>query len=268
MRRFQSERFIFSVKSGAIQHKIFQVAFGNSDGSLYVFLPYFAISEGILSEGTIPANETQAEISLRVQGKVTSHKVKYAHHPDGEAHFSQSGKVRTEIAKRALPLARAEGHIFTLYAQGLTNFTVAKPGKDGKSPEMKRTVLTFNFDAGLPSAIKLVGRWYEDSSLLARAKGRIVKAATDAQTPDGKITQQFVVGPPLGAPMEKYVLLVGCEQIPLLDEEHDAKLIFIGGFDPPSNFADSSNEAKFICVSYPVSDHDRLAKELGSIDIV
>lgn len=63
-----------------------------------------------------------ASLSLLDGGKVTGHKVKYSHHPDGRVHFSQDGKIRTVIQKKSIPLSEAEGHLFTVQLQGLKDF--------------------------------------------------------------------------------------------------------------------------------------------------
>jgi hypothetical protein len=48
--------------------------------------------------------------------------VKYAHHRDGEAHFSQTGRVYTHVRKRSVPLNEQIGHLWTIQLQGLNGF--------------------------------------------------------------------------------------------------------------------------------------------------
>jgi hypothetical protein len=52
--RFQAEKFIFTVQVNEQRHKIFQVVFGKSDGSLYITFPYFFSQKGFLSVATFP----------------------------------------------------------------------------------------------------------------------------------------------------------------------------------------------------------------------
>jgi hypothetical protein len=69
---------------------------------------------------TVAAHGTQ--LDLTPGGKIASHAVKYAHHPDGEAHFSQDGKVLTAIRRKAVPLDAAAGHLFTVHVVGFAAF--------------------------------------------------------------------------------------------------------------------------------------------------
>jgi len=267
IKRFQAERFVFTVQVENQRYKIFQVFFGKSDGSLYVTFPYFDIDEGIVSIGTIPAMLKTAEINLELQGKVTSKKVKYAHHPDGEVHFSQTGQVSTSIRRKSLPLETAEGHLFSLQVQGLSHFE-ADPTQQDHLPKMKRTVLDFNFGNKKPEAIKIVARWYKAASLISRSSGHFFGPKVQGQTPDGRITSAFLIGTPKGWPMEHYALLVSCEAIDKLTKENEAALVFTGGFDTSSKFGDIAQAASFLCVMYPTTNYEELSQRIGTIDII
>ena len=72
------------------RHNILQIGF-LKDGSLVVHFPYFKHTRGLLSVVSVPQMRT-ADVSLEPGGKCTSHLVKYTHHVDGEAHFSQDKK--------------------------------------------------------------------------------------------------------------------------------------------------------------------------------
>jgi len=157
IRRFQSERFVLTVQVEDKRYKIFQIVFGKKDGSLYVTFPYFDMNEGIVSVGTIPALLAKSQVDLKSCGKVTSNRVKYTHHPDGEVHFSQTGRVKPSIRKKSLPLGKAEGHLFSIQAQGLSHFELDAT-HDDHLPKMKQTVLNFRFEKEKPEAIKMVGR--------------------------------------------------------------------------------------------------------------
>jgi hypothetical protein len=149
IRRFQSRRFVFGVRTSDTLFKVFQVIFSKSDGSLLVNIPYSSITHGILSKGRLPRGDVESQVHLEERGKVTSKLVKYSHHPDGKAHFSQDGKVRTEISRQSLPLAQAKGHLFTLHAQGLLQFA-KEPTSTNANPSPSRTLLTFSFDEYCP----------------------------------------------------------------------------------------------------------------------
>ena len=97
MARFQS--FDVTVKSSGMLRRIAKIEFSH-DGSIYVFFPGFMNTEGIVCRGRLRAGKSnQTTIDLTENGRVTSHLVKYAHHPDGEANFSQDGKVKTEVRR-------------------------------------------------------------------------------------------------------------------------------------------------------------------------
>jgi len=266
IKRFQSERFVFTVEVEAKRYKVFQIFFGKSDGSLYISFPYFDNSEGILGIGTLPSLQSTSQIDLRLGGKVTTNRVKYTHHPDGEVHFSQEGKITTSIRKKALPLENAEGHIFSLQFQGLSHYEI-DPTPSDHEPTLKRTTLNFRFDANKPEAIKIVGRWYSAKNLIERSHGEDIGPHVIAQTSDGKIVSTILVGPMKGTRLENHVLMINCEEIPRLDKERDAVLSFVAGFDDPSQFLDPAKAAAFLCLLYPVSDYEKLADQIGTVDI-
>ena len=99
------------------------------------------------------------------------------------------------------------------------------------------------------------------------AIGKTHGPTAQVQKPNKEILTAFLVGPMKGRPMDRYVLLVTCEETLELVDDDKATLIFIAGFDPPSVFDDLSQKARSLCVSYPVSSHDELLKRIGSIDL-
>src|ERR1700730_17516226 len=106
------DRVVCVVKAGDLRAKAFQVGFLR-DGSLFVSFPYFKHRTGILTSSAIPATgERQAQVDLQRGGKVTSHLVKYSHHTDGWAQFSQDRKIFTAIKRRSIALDTQNGHMF------------------------------------------------------------------------------------------------------------------------------------------------------------
>ena len=69
--------------------------------------------------------------------RITSHLVKYSHHVDGRAHFSQGGKILTAIKRQSMALDKQYGHIFSLLVQGLN---AVDPAKD-ELQSTKRAVI-------------------------------------------------------------------------------------------------------------------------------
>lgn len=265
---FHSERYIVTAGIGPHRYKVLQIIFGKRDGSLFVNFPYFKHSEGLISLVTFPSGmKPTMDLSLKPGGKVTSHLVKYAHHPDGMAHFSQTGRVTSVIQKQSIPLAKAEGHIFSAQLQYLRDFEVADPKKDSGIHTNRRTVLTFNLGKSEPEAVKIVGRWYSRATLNSRIQGgNILGPKVACETPTGKKYWAFLLAPPRGTPTQEYVLLLTCEGIPQLDKQKRSALTFIGGFDSPDIMNDLTKKATFLALSYPASNPEELAKQLGSID--
>lgn len=127
---FRSEKYVVAVEIGQHRYKILQIIFGEKDGSLFVNFPYFKYARGIVSVVTFPRGSSHiAQLSLELGGKVTSHRVKYSHHPDGVAHFSQDGHVFSVVRKQSIPLAKAEGHVFTVQLQQAEAFESASEKK-------------------------------------------------------------------------------------------------------------------------------------------
>lgn len=262
---YRSKQIIITIQWGAARRKTFQVFF-RRDGSLFVAFPYFRNRTGILAAATIAGNgQTTSQVNLEAFGKIASHLVKYSHHPDGRAHFSQDGRVRTEIKRQSVPLDAQRGHIFSVLIQGLQAFDAADDAKDvGSSP--KRTTLTFEIP-GAPeaNALKLIGRWLEISTLLPIGQAEsIIGPKVPTQDRTGRQQIGFLLASPYDE-LPQHVLLITCELIPRLCPEPEV-MLFYGGFDAREIMDDTTQEAGFLTFLYPASDADELKKRLGTID--
>jgi len=260
----RSKLVVLAVEVGGKRYKAFQVLFGR-DGSLFVSFPYFRQHKGILAAATIPANgHASSQVNLAASGKVTSHLVKYSHHPDGRAHFSQHGKIRTQIGRQAIPLDRQCGHIFSVLIQGIEGLDRANAAKDlVNSP--KRTLITFRVTGSLEQeAIKFVGRWYSSSSLrLSDNLQPDVGPLVTAQLPNGRQQEGFLIASPYSNTQQ--VLFVTCETMPRFASEPHL-LVFYGGFDHPQVMTNTQKDAGFLSFIYPASDFDALNNAIGSVD--
>lgn len=107
LRAYKAERFVIAVQNSGIRKKIFQINFKPKDGSVFVEVPYANLGSGRVSVIECPPGSPDS-LSFGESASVTSHSVKYSHHPDGEAHFSLDGKVFTRVRKKAVPLCAAE----------------------------------------------------------------------------------------------------------------------------------------------------------------
>jgi hypothetical protein len=265
--RFQARRFVFAIRTPDYSAKVFQIFFNQNDGTLNVNFPYIPRSEGIASIARMSPFVDKQDIHLEDRGKVTSKRVKYAHKADGRAHFSQDAKVKTEIIKQSIPLARQDGHIFTLHVQGLSQFEQTRPEKDDGPPTPNRTVLNFKFTNRSHLAYKVVGMWHEVNGFLERSKGSAFGPTVNVENQFGVKSRGFLIGTIIGGPLDNYALLVTCQPHKSLDERLDYELLFLGGFDPPRSALDPYGKAEFLAIHYPASDYDDLAARLGSIDL-
>lgn len=145
------------INTGGIFRKIAKIKFGPR-GDIYVFFSKFIPSQGVMSILSLGAgtNEGKADFAKPGHGKVTSHIVKYSHHPDGNAHFSQDGKIRTEIRKKSFPLGDLISHFFTLQFQCFNNFPEFK-----KNPQVPH----FNIDYNGNKCLKILGRWFKKDAI-------------------------------------------------------------------------------------------------------
>lgn len=262
--RFQAEQFVLIAEFNDARRKLLQILF-SKDGSLYITFPYFDQTEGILSVGTLSEISLKTTFSLESTGKVTTNRVKFSHHRTGDAQFSQTGKIRTVIKKKSLPLSEYQGHIFTFHAQGLNHFE-ADDKAVNTAPSLKRTELAFKFETAPPRALKIVGRWNEMRDFLRRSTGSSFGPIVTAESPDRKRYPMFLIGPPESSPLHDYVLGLTCEEIPTMDEERDAFMLFIGGFGKPKNLPLYQKDT-FLCAMYPVVDYADMAKRIESVDL-
>jgi hypothetical protein len=263
----RSERLVVAIETATDLRKLFQVQFSNSDGSLFVSFPYFAGSPGLVSVVNWPATgSSSATVSLEPGGKVSSHLVKYSHHPSGRAHFSQDGRVRTEIKKQSVPLADVEGHIFSLHIHGLHGFDKASGRDRASGVSVERTLVRFRLEDPLPGSIKFVGRLHSSAWLQARANDGMVVPTMQLSQPDGSLRPAFVWSSPIGTPSQERCLVVSIELQPQLDQTRVTSLLFVGGFDSSEAMDDLSKPVSFLALSYPVENVDQLRARLGSID--
>lgn len=239
--------------------RLAKVMFGK-DGSLYVMFPGFRNYPGIASHLVMPATPEghgSRDYRLSDNGRVTSHMVKYSHHPDGRAHFSQDGKVVTTIRRDAAPLAAQSGHLFSIQIQNLEALSVATATR----PEMIRIAAP---DEAF--ALKLVGWRFPEANFRALPPvGTDVPVLIDL---GGSQKPAAIRGAPLGVPMSDRVIIVTCELTPRLTSDQDDNLIFVGGFDVTEVALNHRTESGFLAMAYPCSDFDELSRSIGNMDYV
>ena len=263
---FRSSTVVLTIERGAARFKILQVVFAK-DGSLFVTFPYFPHRPGLLSATTSPVTgRPDSMASLEQGGKVTSHLVKYSHHPTGLALFSQTGKVRSEVRRQSVKLDDQEGHLFTVLINGLHAFSPAQGKKDEGNVSPQRTVVTMELppDAGADGTLKIVGRWHDASRLRFANPVQSIGPFIGTVDPDEQMGSAVILANP--ADGTRHVLLLTCADIPRLGTDPEM-LLFIGGFDPREIMNDTTREAGFLAFRYPADDADDLKQRLGSVDL-
>lgn len=245
-------------------HQICQVQFAK-DGGIFVHFPYFPPSLGILSETKAPpVGMKSVTYELTELGKFTSELVKFSHHPDGEVHFSQDGKVRTAIRRTSFPLDGPIGQIFQLNAYWPSGFA------ELTRVDKKRGYLTFLFRDRLPTAIRVVAEWRRKKEISDNVEGvppgprtEILKKST------GESFQAFFFGPPTGFPIQDHVLVVSAGVTVHPKNVDSTTMVFVGGLDlhevaAPGIPAAPSGSLVFL---YPSKAKASVIKQIGSIDL-
>lgn len=252
------QEFNIVARSPSKEHRILKVLF-HRDGSVFVMFPSFKENEGLVGKIRFAAGAKSATFSLAKHGKITSHLVKYSHHPDGRAHFSQDGLVKTEIKKQSVSLDREQLHMFTVYAEGLGGFDA--PRVTDNTPK-----LVFPIYGG-PPGVKMIASWCELRNMggtdpIHPGSGEIV-----IRFPDGQTKAGWLVGPPIGNPSDRFALLVTPEEISSLSTDVGPCLSFLGGFDSRQIALDHSKETSFLIMKYPCTSPEDLRQSIQSIDL-
>jgi len=265
----RAERIVIAIRTPKVYSKVIQILFGQSDGSVYVNFPYFTQSSGLISILTLAGGISYPTSGDLVPGgKVTSHLVKYSHHPDGRVHFSQDGKVKSTVRKQSIPLNIAEGHLFTVQLQGLHGFEAVNLNKDFRTLPSRKSVATFELQKSTINyeAFKLLGRWHSRKVFEQGIVGDISGPLIPAMKPDGQIVPGILVSAPHNYPFSDHFLLVTIENIPKLTQDEDTTLTFIGGFDPPSVIQNPGQSTSFLALVYPATDYSVLRSRIGNAD--
>ena len=247
-----------------------QLSFTKKDGSIFVQSPYFRDKDGIATVVRLQDDRTAPRtIEFLKEGKVTSHLVKYSHHPDGRVHFSQDGRVRTEIGRTAeFPLNGPIGKLFQIHAfypeRGFSAF-------DSSKMKTERPHLIFNYPARTPEAIRITGTW--------RRKNDVAGWSRPAGTPLGprarlrrvgsaETTCAFLIGQPEEFPLQEHILVVSCDAVSLPVGLTESTLLILAGSDADEveNLGDVARPSEYLAAMYPVGDREILEPVVGTID--
>jgi len=260
----KADQYVIATEGAGYYNKFFQINFGR-DGSIFVSLPYYTGVPGVVGLWQIPKNDGAARAAPRYAAfSVTSHAVKYSHHPNGRAHFSLTGKVRTDIKKQAAEFQQANGHIFTVMVQGMAKFK-AQSYVENSTP--KRAIVPFSVWPE-PRSMKFAAHLFSESEMLRRFDNEPNTPFFLARDNIGVSHGATLLATPFTHNGESYFLqitLIGSD-FPLDDKE--VFLGLIGGFDPPDHaFDETRDRSCLICIYPKTGDLEEMRKQFGTIDL-
>lgn len=260
-----AERATVAVGTSDLLHQICQIGF-QRDGSISVQCPYFPGHQGILSSPSQDPDATgPITYNLREAGKLTSHLVKLNHHPDGNVHFSQDGKILTLVRRKTFDLSTTIGHVFQLHTYFPDAFEPLKQTKAG------RAYLPFVFQPNLPKAVTVWGEWRRRRDMEANLQpsGGIAGPLTDIQNrKTGVVSKVFFLGQPAGFAFPDNLLLIGVHSTQELSTVVEPTMILVGGFDPHEVKQPGipSRQTGLLCWLYPHRPTEESRQLLGSVD--
>ncbi len=279
IRPYRSKRFTIFAHTAEGDFKLFQIAYSNRDGAIFVSpANYFRHNHGIAAHLRIPANgghPVQVELGGDPQtARLTTKLVKYSHHANGYAHFSLTNQLEPamQIHKQAVPLADQAGHLFTLHAKTVRSFAPDQFDLAAVTPAeaAKRTPVGFVMPLDDDFEVAFVGRLYTEEQLRhmfawkAGADG-FVGPIIIGDLDDPK-RQYVLIAPPLGTPLDDRILLLSCREAPREVPVVGPMLLFIGGFDRPEQVNDTTMDTTMLALKYPAAKWEDLLTLIPSMD--
>src|SRR4051812_4019139 len=275
IRPYRSKRFTIFARTPEADFKLFQIAYSNQDGAIFVNpANYFRHTNGVAAHLRIPANGGQP-VQVEMGGdpqtaRLTTKLVKYSHHPTGYAHFSLTDQLEPalQIHKRAVPLADQAGHLFTMHVKSVRAFRDDHFDLAAISPTeaAKRTPVGFTMPVDDDSEIAFIGRLYTEERLrhmfawkagLDGCVGPILVG--DLNDPN---VQYVMLAPPQERPLSDHILLLTCRTVALEESVPGPMLLFIGGFDRSEQVNDLTADTTILALKYPATNWEELSRSL------
>lgn len=265
LRYIEAQKITVCVGTPLAVHKVCHITFGR-DG-IFVQSPYFHRTEGLASRVELGEGPPY-QFKLEEHGKVTSSLVKLTHHLDGIVHFSQSGRVRTEIRRRSFRLDTSIGLLFEIFAFWLRGFVVV----DASEVRRNHAWIQFKSRGDHVFGVNVRAEWRRKSAIEANiqpATGTAGPHSTLIDRRTGASFGAFFVGAPAGSPLASHCLILSCQDSPIPSDVRQPMLLLVGGWDP-AEIADGDppvRQAGCLAALYPVQSPDELRDRLGSIDL-
>ena len=246
----ESPRFDIVVRRGKREHRIAKLIF-REDGSIFVTCPSFPDTRGFVGIARLPAGGRTVSYRLRDFSLVTRHLVKYAHHTDGEAHFSQDGRVFTKVRRQSTPLDVMTGHLCSIFAAPVSEFPPPK-GRDLKLIFVNPQTDSLEFR---------VARFRKSALGPFPAGDRTLTALVFA---DGVTYPGVFASPPKTFTHSAFYLFVSIAPRDTSAVAHC--YLILGGFDSMETQNYQALGTEFLICMYPNTEIDNLERTLGSID--
>lgn len=238
-----------------------------SDGSVRVQWPYLAVEQGIVAEAEIPPGAGRStRVHLRERGKFTSQLVKFSHHVSGVAHFSLTGRVKTDVRRRSFPLNGPIGRLFELTVYFPAGF------KRLDHPKRNRVYLQFTADDRLAPCLQIRGEWRRKADIVEHtipSRATVGPQTTWRHRSSGEESPVYFMGPLLECPISTHVLCVTCCPAPVPNGARRPGLVFMGGFDHHETTGASKpmELRRFLSAMFPTASSESVRRTIGSIDL-
>lgn len=207
-------------------------------------------------------------VNFGQEASLTSHLVKFVHHPDGEVHFSQDGKVLTKIRRKSFRLNGPIGHLFQMSAFDLAGFETLSD----RDLKLKRPSIEFFYDR-LPPAVSITADWTRKAMyqrVIERSGGGAAGPVLSLVDATGNQRSDSVaIAPPSRGRRSDHVLSLTCEAATRPEGIKAPMIIFVGGWDPHEVVSASekpTHTGALFCM-YPVDSEVLQAAGLDCIDL-
>jgi hypothetical protein len=275
IRAFTAEFFDVVLNIGEERRKACKIQFRFLKQGLaaYVHMSSFGYTYGRLRrvefKGAVSGPES---VSFMEGGITTTRMMKYNHPPDGNAHFSQDGKVHSYFAK-SKPLRTVAGHLFSFHFWGADAFDLAGT-KEARPPTSKRATVNLYADPELAAdqvAGRIVGWCYPRS--VVPLVGPIDPVAGPAEpaawtVESGEVRQTLVIAPPNPPPVDDLIFFVTFHPMDRSTGPDYPVLVFMGGFNASRDQTRTDSYSNCLALKYSEEEDDfeEMVRLCGSID--
>lgn len=246
-----------NIKTSNFRKKLFQVQFHQGRQGFQILVqPYVTDTNGLLSLVSHKKGESTA--SLLPGGRITRHIVKYSHPIDGNAHFSQTGRIYSTVRNVSKPLTNPGcGHLFTVMCHGLDGFQDYTATTDRRGQDLNLEPSDSNVEEKM---IRLTAFWYHVSAVRQSKEGAFGPKVV--WLVDGEPRNSFLLSPNnTDEYLHECVLMLSYE---LVDAPEDpSQFTLMGGFDLGASAQREEN--KLMVMNYPATDN---VSNLESVDFI